>query len=370
LSILTMLRTAVIGCGIRGSGVYMPVLRKMNRHFRLAAVCDGVPERADAAASRFGAKSFHNVEEMLDKCRPDLAVVAVTPPPSHENAAVALQVLSAGIHLFAETPIAPSLEEADRIIALVESKGLKVEMGENYYRTPRERFNHALLESGVFGPVHVVYSDFVGHGYHGIALLRSYVGFNVAVERVIGLTNEFAVEMHLYRPGEPTRDKETWQFGVLEFHNGAKGVFSFSTLSYGSPLRWGREKCQLRFYAARGMGAGPDLAILEDARITRPIKVRIKSASVEGQSTIAAFLSDLPGSPGWENPLRRYPLVSGDQHSELTIGLQLLSIYNAITNGTEPEYGVLQARRDRQLDLAMSHSWSRNGEPVSGDFEA
>jgi len=360
----SILRVALIGCGVRGTTVYLPVLRKMNRHFRAVAVCDPQRDRADAAASFLGATAYQDLDELLNECRVDLAVVAVTPPPSHLNAVVAQTCLEAGVSLLGETPIAPTLAEADNLIATAQRTGAKIEVGENYYRTPVERFKHSLIDAGVFGAVHVVHSDYVGHGYHGISLIRSYVGFDVGVTRIIGLTREYPIERHLYREGEPRRDTETWQFGVLEFRNGAHGVFSFSTLAYGSPLRWGREKCLVRFHAERGMGLGYDLAILDEGKETRPIQMRIRWVSVEGQQVLAAIESDLPGNPGWENPLRDYPLASGDQHDELTIGLELLSIYRAVVAGTEPEYGAVQARLDRRLDLAMSESSSNNGQPV------
>jgi predicted dehydrogenase len=359
-----MLRVALVGCGARGSNVYLPVLRKMTRHFRTVAVCDEREERADAAAAQTGAFAYYNLDRMLEECPVDLAVVAVTPPPSHLNALVGLKCLEAGVNLLAETPIAPTLDEADRMIAAARRTGARVEVGENYYRTPFERFKRTLIEAGVFGAVHVVYSDYVGHGYHGISLLRSYVGLGEAVARVTGQAQDYRVERHLYREGEPRRETETWQFGVLEFQNGARGVFSFSTLAYGSPLRWGREKCAVRFYAERGMGAGHDLAVLEDGERTRPLSIQTRETEVGGRPTLAAISSDLPSAPAWENPLRDYPLAHGDQHSELTVGLELFSIHRAITEGTEPEYGMFQARFDRRLDLAMSQSWSDAGAPV------
>lgn len=359
-----MLRVALIGCGVRGSNVYLPVLRKMGRHFRTVAVCDKNEVSANSAGAILGATAYFDVDKLLDECPIDLAIVVVTPPPSHMNAVVAQKCLAAGVNVMAETPLAPTLSETDDLIALAKSTGAKIEVGENYYRTATERFKRTLIEAGVFGAIHVVYSDYVGHGYHGISLLRSYIGFDVDVARVTGMTNDYSVQRHLYRENEPLRETETWQFGVLEFCNGARGIFSFSTLAYGSPLRWGREKCMVRFYGERGMGVGNDLAVLECGKETRPLVIQTRWATVEGQPTIAAIVSDLPGNLAWENPLRDYPLASGDQHAELTVGLELLSIYNAVVDGVEPEYGMKQARFDRQLDLAMSSSWSNHGIPV------
>lgn len=363
-----MIRVALIGCGTRGTEVYLPVLAKMTDHFRLVAVGDEKPARAEAAEAASGARAFGELDRLLEEARPELAVVAVTPPPSHRNATVALRCIEAGVPVLCETPIAPTLPEADLLVECAKRGGVAAEVAENYSRTPWERLKRLLIKEGVFGEVHVVYSDFVGHGYHGVSVLRGHVGFEVPVARVIGLSQDYSVERHLHRPGE-WRDSETWQFGVLEFANGSRGVLSFSTLSYGSPLRGGRSHCAVRFHAERGLGVGRSLAILDDSRETRPIRVEERHTTVDGEPTLDALVTDLPGRPAWENPLRSYPLGVGDQHDELTIGLQLASIHAAITAGAEPEYPLERARVDREIDLALSGSRSLHGAPVTlGDL--
>jgi hypothetical protein len=66
----------------------------------------------------------------------------------------------------------------------------------------------------------------------------------------------------------------------------------------------------------------------------------------------------------WENPLRSYPLPDGDQHSPLTIGLQLLALHRAVADGATGEYGLAAARYDRLVDLALQRSWDTGG-PVT-----
>ncbi|HEX3150058.1 MAG TPA: Gfo/Idh/MocA family oxidoreductase [Gemmataceae bacterium] len=363
----SVLRVAMIGCGVRGAQTYLPVLLLMKRHFHVIAVCDVDSRRASAAGELAGAAVFTDLDDLLEQARPDLAVVVVSPPPSDQNGVVALRCLNAGVAIIAETPIARTLEQANRLLVAAEATSVPAEIAENYCRTPFERFKRLLLDGGVFGPVHVVYSDFVGHGYHGISLLRAHIGQKVAVTRVLGLSQHFGVERHQYRPGE-WRDEETWQMGVLEFANGSRGILSFSTLAYGSPLRWGRARCAVRFHAARGMGIGPDLAILAGSEQIRPIRTTIRTSTVSGIATLDAIVSDLPDGTGltwaWENPLRDYPLTFSDQYDQVTIGLELLSIYRALTGAALPEYPLPEAFADRQIDLALEAS-RRRSEPIT-----
>jgi hypothetical protein len=291
----------------------------------------------------------------LAKAKPDACVLAVTPPPSPANGEALARCIEAGVAVLAETPIALTLEEADAIVARVAQAKAPVTIGENYPRTPANRFKIQLVEAGVFGPVNVVYADFVGHGYHGIAVIRGYVGGAVPVVAVRGDRHEFPVTPHSPRPGDRPEHNELWQFGVLEFGNGARGVFSFSTLAYHSPMR-PRRRAEVRFLAGRGMGVGDELTVLDADGTAKPLEIVPVSEEVDGVAVPVALTAPGTGMV-WENPLRSYPLAGNDQHSPLTIGLQLLSLHRSALGAAEPEYGVVAARYDRLIDLALQRSW-------------
>ena len=351
------LRMALIGCGNRGKGAYLPPIRKMVNHVRLTAVCDEQEEAAREVGEAEGVPSYTSIEAMLEAESLDFVCVVVNPPRTAE---AALKVIDAGVSVMTETPIATQLEDADAMIAAAREKGVKLETAENYYRRTTERIKRELILADVFGNVNVVYSDFVGHGYHGVGLLRSYIGFDVKAVRVTGYTRDYRVQNHVFRAGQPVRDTENWQHGVIEFENGSCGIFSFSSLSYGSPLRWGRSKNLVRFYAEKGMGVGEDLAILEGEDQTRPIAIEKRTIQVEGQEVLDAYVADTSPEVAWENPLREYPMSEG----EIMVGSEILSIARAVAEDIEPEYGAWNGRVDREIDLAMSRSWSNGSVPV------
>ena len=369
-----VLRAALIGCGQRGRLTYLPVLTAMTEHFRLCAVCDPDERRLAEASAQYGVAGYRWIENLLQAESPDVCVLAVTPPPAPENGRALLQCAQAGVPALAETPIALTLAEADRIVAAISRSGTVAEIAENYFRTPRERFKRELLRAGLFGDVNVVYADFVGHGYHGISLLRSYVGFEQVVLTLWGDRHRYpAAELPGRgegRRGEGRRGEgragndELWQFGVLEFGNGARGIFSFSTLSYHSPLR-PRSRAEVRFLATRGMGVGDELTALRADGTAGGLVIEPVLEPVQGIEVLAALIAR-GTDVTWENPLRRYPLPDGDQHGPLTIGLQLLALHRAVTDGAGPEYGVSAARYDRLIDLALQRSWDTKA-PVSLD---
>jgi hypothetical protein len=61
-----------------------------------------------------------------------------------------------------------------------------------------------LISAGIFGRVLVAYNDFMGHAYHGISLIRNYVGLHTPVVSVNCTTPRFSVVPHLSWPKTPS----------------------------------------------------------------------------------------------------------------------------------------------------------------------
>lgn len=101
--------------------------------FEFLGVYDIDRTRSDEVASGLKARSFETLEALLEAC--DAVSIAVT---TSNHCEVALKVIEAGRDLLIEKPIAATLDEADRIIAAAESKGVKLMVGHI------ERFNPAL----------------------------------------------------------------------------------------------------------------------------------------------------------------------------------------------------------------------------------
>ena len=80
----------------------------------LIALCDVDMARAQSVASEFGvATAYNDVNDMLNSEHPDIVDVC-TPPATHAD--IAVRALGAGAHVLIEKPMAPTLEECDRIV--------------------------------------------------------------------------------------------------------------------------------------------------------------------------------------------------------------------------------------------------------------
>jgi len=350
---MNRLKIALIGAGNRGRSVYLPIIRVLKEELELVAVCDERADAAAAAAEEAGVPAFTNLEEMVTRTKPDIAAVVITPSNNHK---VGIPLAEMGVSYVTETPLDTDLAHADEMIAAAQRHRIKLEVAENYYRVPNERIKRAMIDAGLFGRVLSAYNDFRGHGYHGVSLIRSYIGFEVAPKRVFGFQRTFPVQEHHYR-GE-TRRNEQWQHGVIEFANGSVGVFNFSSLSYGSPLRRYNTS---KFFGERGLCIGDEPAILdESASERRPILVRRRTNPIEGRDVLAALTTNTDPPVVWENPFRTLPLDDG----QISVASELMSLANAVRNNTEPEYGAWNGRLDREVDLAMARSWESGGVPV------
>ena len=94
----------------------------MFRGLKLVAVADINMEAAQARAAEFGVRA-DSVTDLLAADDIDI-IVNLTIPDAHFD--VSRQVLEAGKHVYSEKPYVLSLEEADTLAELAESKGLRI----------------------------------------------------------------------------------------------------------------------------------------------------------------------------------------------------------------------------------------------------
>ncbi len=361
-----------IGTGKRGKDWYS-FLGKMPRDVRLVAVCDVSEEAAQRAAQATGARPYTDYREMLDREKPEAAAIIV---PEITRDPILMDVLDAGVHVINETPIAGTLAQADRQGALAERKALKYEVAEQYYRAPRVRLQIELIRAGIFGKVHVTQMEHVGHSYHGTSLLRAFLDFDYQPARVTGQRRTYPVAAHKWHGirGAMVRTSETWNTATFEFPNGELGLFTFTSLSYNSPIRFRDSPLQehdeltqvdsartTRFYGERGMASGDEMVVLQGDERRRKVKVTRRIHQVNGRDTLAALGADTSPEVTWENPVRHYAFGDG----QITMASEVWAFCRAIRENTPVEYGASRARLDQEMLLGFALSADAGGAPIT-----
>lgn len=139
-------RFAVIGCGRIAPKHAESILALPEAE--LVAVCDIVPEKAQAFADKYGARPYTSYEEMFEK--EDIEVVTIA-TSSDLHAPIGIAAAKSGKHVMVEKPMAMTLESADELIKTCKDNGVKLEV------IHQNRFNKSVklmrkaLEEGRFG---------------------------------------------------------------------------------------------------------------------------------------------------------------------------------------------------------------------------
>lgn len=367
------LRVAIIGTAARSSYLYGPMLKTLSGDVKLVSVWGRTSEPAKKLGESLGVPWYTEIEKLIQETNPQIGIVCVA---YHANGTVGLMAIEHGLHVLLETPIAHKLSEADAIIRAAQQRGLKVEVAEQFHRRPLEQLKLKLIESGLFGQVYTAFNDFAGHGYHGVSVLRSYLGFNARPVQVIGAVQHNRLIPHWSRLSAEFGPRvESQEHGIITFEDGRLGIFHWTDVGYDSALRWWRSS---RFLAEKGMGISVGVGIDIDEQLTllsqdgqapQFITIERQFERVDGGVLVALIAhtgnSDFP-VVRWENPFK--PAIKGHgihwHDDEIGVAGCLMSLVNAVRNDTAPTYGAGQARLDQEIFLAIHKSANRKGIPV------
>jgi predicted dehydrogenase len=156
----------------------------------LVGVADMDESRAKEIAQRYRTEPFSRYADLFEKVQ---AVSVAVPTPFHYS--ITKECFSQGIDVLLEKPISSTLEEADQLIHLAQSKGLILQVGH------LERFNGALsgIEARVQDPWFIEshrLSPFSGRGaevdvvldlmVHDLDIILSVVGSKIVEFQAVG----------------------------------------------------------------------------------------------------------------------------------------------------------------------------------------
>ena len=226
----------------------------LNNKLEIVAVCDIVPEHIEEVLEKNGIaddksiKRYTDYKLMLTE-NPEIELVSIA-TESGSHAEIALYCIEAGKNVIIEKPMAMSLEDCDKNIALTKEKGVKVcACHQNRFNVAVQQLRSA-IESGRFGKlshgsIHVrwnrgkQYYDqapwrgtwsedggcLMNQCIHGIDLLRWMFGNDV--DEVYGVTRQ---QFHDYLEAEDVG------MAVIKFKNGAIATVEGTTNVYPKNL--------------------------------------------------------------------------------------------------------------------------------------
>jgi predicted dehydrogenase len=147
------LRVAIAGCG-KIADQHVQAIDRIPG-CRIVALCDRELLMAKQLGERCGVSPcFSDVAEMLAAVSPDVVHIT-TPPQAHFS--LASLCLESGSHVYLEKPFTVTASEAESLIQIAESRGLKLTAGHNCQFTREAIEMRRLAAEGYFGgkPIHL-----------------------------------------------------------------------------------------------------------------------------------------------------------------------------------------------------------------------
>ena len=365
---MTRLRVGLVGAGRRGQA-HLSTILGIPDLYELTAVCDPADFNARATAARFSGPIYADVGEFFARERLD-AVVIATPPESHHVMAHA--AAERGVHMLIESPLAPTRAMIDYIAEVAAKGGVKVEVGENYWRHPVEQLNRRALDAGLIGDLLRVTCFYELGGnremcYHAMSLARFYAGAGSAGAEIRAFEDRRPVQLGLDDSGRPY-NPEIWSLALVTFPNGVR--FSNTQVSTGpSPLRRSHPRAMSIEGTAglivAGRGAPNALHRVESgAEVRYPLVVDLDG---EGKgATPRRYHYDSSPPIEVRNPFGDWPLGYGEHtfgvEDDIARARELAALHRAVAGG-EPEYGIADARQDQEMSIAVNEA-ARTGDSV------
>jgi predicted dehydrogenase len=142
---VTTSRIGIIGCG-NISPVYANTLGELP-WIEIAAFADGIPERAEKFADRYGGAAL-GIPDLLSDDSID-AVVNLT--PAHAHTSVSRLCLEAGKPVFSEKPLGTDFDEGRSLVSLAADKGLRLGCAPDTFLGAGLQAARGAIDRGIIG---------------------------------------------------------------------------------------------------------------------------------------------------------------------------------------------------------------------------
>jgi predicted dehydrogenase len=280
-------KIGIVGCG-NISGVYFSGAQKL-QILETVACADIALDRAKAKAEEFGVPKACTPDELLADPEVEI-VVNLTIPKVHGT--IGLAALEAGKSVYNEKPLAPTREEAQKMLAIAEAKGLRIGGAPDTFLGAGLQTCRKLIDDGWIGEPIGASAFMLGHGPEGFHpepdffyqpgggpmfdmgpyYLTTLVNLLGPVSRVAGKARiTFPERVIVSQPhfGEIIKvNTPTHITGILEFASGAVGTL---TTSFDV---WATQLPCIEIYGSEGSLSCPD-----PNTFGGPVRVRRAGAS-------------------------------------------------------------------------------------------
>jgi hypothetical protein len=346
---------AVIGAsGWRGQ-FFLRIACELPEHFRVSALLSRDVAKAEELEREWGLPTFSDLDGLL-RDRPQFVVVSV---PWAASPGLLRELSERKMPVLGETPPAPDLES---LIALHEltQRGARIQVAEQLQFRPLHAARIALAQSGRLGRISHAHVS-VAHGYHGINLLRRYLGITFENATITARTFDSPIVQGAGRDGLPDEEKIVSAMQTLAFFDFGDrlGIFDFAFSQYFASIRASRTLVR----GERGEITDRQARYLLDFRT--PVEMEFVRRDAGHEDDLRPLHHEgITLGDEWIYRNRFAPGRLSDDEIAVATCLQKMGEY---VEGGDSFYSLAEASQDHYLSLAMDQA-VQSGQPVSTQF--
>ncbi|MBN9234010.1 MULTISPECIES: Gfo/Idh/MocA family protein [Phyllobacteriaceae] len=260
-----MIGVAVVGYGYWGPNLVRNLSEAAGTE--LIAVCDLNLDRLAAVRGRYPSVAVTDDYEAILR-DPRIAAIAIATPVS-THFRLAMSALMAGKHVFLEKPIAPSSEEAERLIEEAERRGLVLAVDHTFVHTSAVRKMRELVEGGL-GEIYYYDSVRVNLGLfqHDVSVIWDLAVHDLSIMDYVLPARPVAVSAMgmSHFPGEPEN------IAYLNLHFDSK-LIAHVHVNWLAPVKVRRTL----------IGGSRKMVVYDDLEPSEKIKVYDKGITLKGE---------------------------------------------------------------------------------------
>jgi len=344
-------RFAIVGGGWR-SEFFLRIARALPEKFCVSGMLIRDAEKAARVKAAWQVPVFGTLDELKKKAEAGFAVLSVSWP---SMPVLIREMNDLGIDTLAETPPAPDMNGLATLFKNSFGKA-KVQVAEQYFFQPFHAARLNLIATGKIGTVREAQVS-VAHGYHGISLIRKYLGLHF--EKVTIKAMKFSSPIVAGRGRVPLGPEEKIAnsektIAWLDFGD-RLGVFDFTGDQYFS---WIRSQHVL----IRGeRGEIKDREVRYLPAFDKPIEGRLirQNAGEEGNLE-GYFLKGIlfENDAIYTNATAPAPLSD----DEIAVATCLQKMHEYVQGGKE-FYSLAEAAQDHYIGMLVDEA-TKSGNPV------
>jgi predicted dehydrogenase len=351
-----MAKFAIVGAGWR-TEFFLRVVQELPDEFELTSMLVRSDERAEQMKARWGIRTCRTLDELAAD-RPEFVITSVD---WGSNPGFIRELSERKLPVLSETPPAPNHEALLGLVDLIKA-GARVQVAEQYFLQPEHAARLAVIRSGKLGSVFQAQVS-VCHGYHGISLIRRFLGIDYQAPLIWARRVDETVVGGPDRDGRPPKEEKTQNGKQLIAHldfGDKQAIFDFTGTQYHTWLRSPR----VLIRGDRGEINTQDVRYLIDFKT--PLHNRLQRVDTGHTGNLEGrYLRGITLGDQWvyENP---FPFARlNDDEVAVAAMMRGMAAYAA---GGPDIYPLAEACQDHYLSMLMERS-ADTGQPVQAEVQ-